>query len=210
MSRPTPRPLALALGLTALASGRMLAQSTVSAPSAAARISLGQTSAYPVQVTYLRDQLQIIANNASLNVILAEVTRSTGMRITGTAREEHVFGTYGPGAPAKVLAELLVGTDTNMSLTETASGTPVQLILTPQNGPASPLSAQRTSAEPPYPATISTQPQTIRRSAVPALSAGSSPAANTDSQLSHPPLTPAERALLMDRLQQQQRLIARP
>ena len=56
----------------------------------------------------------------------------TGMKITAGVADQRVFGKYGPGAPAEILANLLDGTDSNMLLRETASAAPAELILTPQ------------------------------------------------------------------------------
>jgi hypothetical protein len=98
------------------------------------------TLAHPATVTYTGGRLQIVADDSSLNQILREVSRKTGMTITGGVGDERVFGTYGPAAPAKVLASLLDGTDSNMLLRETSSNAPAELILTPRGGGPTPPS----------------------------------------------------------------------
>jgi len=89
-------------------------------------------------VVYLRGQLEVDADNSSLNQILHDIGRATGMKITGGVADGRVFGTYGPGAPAAILESLLDGAGVNMLLKETATGSPAELILTPRNGPATP------------------------------------------------------------------------
>ena len=105
------------------------APTAASAPAPAARAA---------QVAYSRGQLKVSADNSSLNQILHEIARVTGMKITGSVADARVFGKYGPGAPAKILDSLLDGSGVNMLLRETASGAPAELILTPQNGPVTP------------------------------------------------------------------------
>ena len=89
-------------------------------------------------VTYLGGELEITADNSSLNQILREISRETGMKITGGVTDERVFGKYGPGAPAEILVRLLDGTGSNMLLRETASKVPAELILTTRQGGPTP------------------------------------------------------------------------
>jgi hypothetical protein len=90
------------------------------------------------EVRYDSGLLSINANNSSLNSILREISRQTGMKITGGVREERVFGHYGPATPDAILATLIDGTGTNMVLRQTASNAPEELILTPRGGGATP------------------------------------------------------------------------
>jgi hypothetical protein len=94
--------------------------------------------AHPAQVTYIDGQLQIVADGSSLNQILREIGRATSMKITGGVADQRVYGKYGPGAPAEILASLLDGTDCNMLLLETAAAAPAELILTPRSGTVTP------------------------------------------------------------------------
>lgn len=82
--------------------------------------------------------LEITADNSSLNQILRQISRETGMKITGGVTDERVFGKYGPGMPAEILASLLGGTGSNMLLRETASKAPAELILTARQGGPTP------------------------------------------------------------------------
>ena len=82
--------------------------------------------------------MSINASNSSLNQILREISRQTGMKITGGVREERVFGHYGPAPVADILTTLIDGTGTNMVLRQTASNTPEELILTPRSGGVTP------------------------------------------------------------------------
>jgi hypothetical protein len=90
------------------------------------------------EVLYSDGKLSITADNSSLNQILREVSRLTGMKITGGVADQRVFGKYGPGAPAGILAGLLDGTGSNMMLRESATHTPLELVLTPREGGPTP------------------------------------------------------------------------
>jgi hypothetical protein len=61
-------------------------------------------------VSYQQGQLSVIADNSSLNQILGDISRQTGMKIIGGVADQPVYGTYGPGAPAQILVALLEGT----------------------------------------------------------------------------------------------------
>jgi hypothetical protein len=89
-------------------------------------------------VTYSQGQLTITANDSSLNEILRDISRQTGMTITGGVAEERVFGHYGPSSPGSVLATLLDGTRSNMLFIREQNGHPSQLILTARNGGPTP------------------------------------------------------------------------
>jgi len=122
-----------------LGGGLALAQlPTPPATRAAAPASSTPPAGHAARVVYLRGQLEVDADNSSLNQILHDIGRATGMKITGGVADGRVFGTYGPGAPAAILESLLDGAGVNMLLKETATGSPAELILTPRNGPATP------------------------------------------------------------------------
>jgi hypothetical protein len=90
------------------------------------------------KVSYDHGQLLVIADNSSLNQILREISRLTGMTITGGVVDQRVFGQYGPAPPAEILGDLLEGTGSNMLLRETSSAAPAELILTPREGSVTP------------------------------------------------------------------------
>jgi predicted amino acid racemase len=115
------------------------------APVSAAASKIGEPAGRIAEVTYSHGQIGINADNSSLNQILRDISRLTGMKITGTVADERVFGRYGPASPTKIMESLLDGTGINMLLLENASGTPANLILTPREGGASPpnLAAQQ-------------------------------------------------------------------
>jgi hypothetical protein len=76
--------------------------------------------------------LSINAENASLSAILHQVATQSGMHITGLGNDERVFGSFGPGAPRDVLADLMNGTAYNLVLLgDLTNGAPRELILTP-------------------------------------------------------------------------------
>jgi hypothetical protein len=89
-------------------------------------------------VTYNNGQLAINANNSSLNQILREISRTTGIKITGGVAEDRVFGKYGPAAPAEVLNTLLDGAGSNVLMIASDSGSAGELILTPRHGTVTP------------------------------------------------------------------------
>lgn len=90
------------------------------------------------QVRYGGGSLAITADNASLNQILRQISEQSGMKITGGVADERVFGQYGPGEPAQVLASLLDGTASNMLFVPSTGSNPAELVLTPQNGGPTP------------------------------------------------------------------------
>ena len=93
--------------------------------------------------------LSVAADNSSLNQILREIGRLTGMKITGGVTDERVYGSYGPAETSAVLTTLLGGTGSNMLLIEDDRRAPQELVLTPrQGGPTPPNpSASRDAGE---------------------------------------------------------------
>jgi len=108
------------------------------APLTATPVKSEPNRAHRADVRYDSGLISINASNSSLNQILREISRQTGMKITGGVREERVFGHYGPAPVADILATLIDGTGTNMVLRQTAANTPEELILTPRSGGVSP------------------------------------------------------------------------
>jgi hypothetical protein len=94
------------------------------------------------QITFADSQLTVSARNSSLNQILREISRLTGMKITGGVTDERVFGTYGPAPAAKVLGALLDGTGSNVLIVQSPgdqpAAAPVELVLTPRHGGPTP------------------------------------------------------------------------
>jgi hypothetical protein len=96
------------------------------------------TPAHPATIIYASGRLAVVTDNSSLNQVLREIARKTGMTITGGVAEERVYGTYGPGPLGKVLTSLLDGTSSNMLLRESSSAAPAELVLTPITGGPTP------------------------------------------------------------------------
>jgi hypothetical protein len=90
------------------------------------------------KVTYTDNEITVAAGNSSLNQILHDISRLTGIKITGGVADERVFGNYGPASPSQVLATLLNGTGSNMLLVQSAGDAPTELILTPRQGGPTP------------------------------------------------------------------------
>jgi hypothetical protein len=111
---------------------------TTVAPLTATPAKPDANRAHRADVRYDSGLIAINASNSSLNQILREISRQTGMKITGGVRDERVFGHYGPAPVADILATLIDGTGTNMVLRQTAANSPEELILTPRSGGVSP------------------------------------------------------------------------
>jgi hypothetical protein len=92
------------------------------------------------KVTFTSGSLSIAADNSSLNQILRDISRLTGMKITGGVAEERVYGSFGPGDTSAVLSALLSGTGSNMMLIFNAQRAPSELVLTPRGGGPTPPS----------------------------------------------------------------------
>jgi len=169
------------------------------------------------QVTYSGGLLSVSADNASLNQILRQIADDTGMKITGSVRDDRVFGQYGPEDPAQILAELLDGTGSNMILVQRDSTAPSELILPPRQGGPSPpnpnASAFNDRPEPqeapvqPQPAPPETQPQAAAPNVPPvnpAAPGGSSTANPSQPDSPNGVKTPQQIYEQLQRLRQQQ------
>ena len=135
-----------AQGIPATAPAGSTAAQPVQAPSFGA--SPEQRTRYRAEVVVTGTQIEIRADNSSLNGILRSLSQQTGMRITGGVRDQRVFGTYGPGPADQVLSQLLQDTGTNMILRQSSSGGPGELILSPRMGGPSPPSPSSMGADP--------------------------------------------------------------
>ena len=123
---------------------------TPSTPVAAdAAPSLLQQPAQEAKIVFDQNRLSIHADNSSLAGILRQVASSSGMKIEGVGGDERVFGTFGPGAPRDVLADLLDGTAYNVALIgDLNNGAPRELILTPAtHGAAAPAPAPQANSD---------------------------------------------------------------
>jgi hypothetical protein len=157
----------IAMVIVAVAGGAALGQSpglpvtapTASAPAAvsAAPLKNAGPARHTAEVIYSAGELTVLASNSSLNQILRDIAKQTGMKITGGVADERVYGNYGPGRPVEVLGRLLAGTGSNMLLKATAQDVPTELILTPKNGgviPPSPSAMRQSADEEPMRATV--------------------------------------------------------
>ncbi len=97
-----------------------------------------QRSASHLAVQWDGVALRVEARNASLNAVLHEISLKTKMKVTGSAPDERVFGSYGPGPLNLVVPALLNGVAVNLLLTERAGGAADELVLTDRNGAATP------------------------------------------------------------------------
>ncbi len=178
-------------------------QSSMGPPIAATPTNANTVQHHRARVTYTDELLDVRADNSSLNQILREVSRYTGMKIIGGVADQRVFGNYGPAPAATVLQTLLDGTNTNMLLQENrVTHAPEQLILSPRTGgitPPGPSSASYdvTETEPEMPLPASAQPAYTQSPGQPQVGADASPgftsqpgAANTTPAPSTPPSMP--------------------
>ena len=103
----------------------------VVSPAIAASVALPpRTMARPAEITYAGGKLSVRAQDSSLNTILAEIARLTGMVIDGGVADDRVFGLYGPAGPADVVASLLRGSTVNVFLKQGPHATVARLSLT--------------------------------------------------------------------------------
>ena len=139
-------PIRIGLALTGVLAGMTAACQTLPAtpltavPPAVAQPTEGQApqSAKRAQVEMANGMLSVSADNSSLNQILREISRVTGMKITGGVTDERVFGSYGPADPSTVIGTLLRGTGSNMMIVLDAKQAPQELVLTPRSGGPTP------------------------------------------------------------------------
>ncbi|HEV2579185.1 MAG TPA: hypothetical protein VGU25_18405 [Acidobacteriaceae bacterium] len=165
----------------------MLNQSSMP-PIAAAPGGANQQQRHRARVIYTDGMLQIRADNSSLNQILRDISRQTGMKIIGGVADQRVYGSYGPAPAATVLQTLLDGTNTNMLLQETLDHTPEQLVLSPRSGGATPpgpgsASYDVTETEPELPLPGAAQPS---QPAQPVATTNTTPAPSTPPSMPQP------------------------
>ncbi len=105
-------------------------------PPASSAPATGSAAQLPhrAQVLYANGQLEVRAQNSSLNQILRTISQQTGLQITGGVQEQRVFGDYGPASISNVLSTLLDGAGANVMILAGDAHHPPQLILTPDNG----------------------------------------------------------------------------
>ncbi len=140
------------------------------APQASATAAAG--TEHRAQVVYAGGQLEITADNSSLNQILREISRQAGMKITGGVKDERVFGKYGPGPAAEILASLLDGTGSNMLLRETPAKAPAELILTVRLGGPTPPNPNAPGLDDDQPAREDEEPREAAAPPAPPAEAG--------------------------------------
>jgi hypothetical protein len=168
---------------------------SVTPPIAAAPTRADTLQRHRAHVTYANGMLEVHADNSSLNQILREVSRQTGMKIVGGVADQRVFGSYGPAPAATVLQTLLDGTGTNILLQETLAHAPEQLVLTPQTGgptppPPNSPSYDVTETEPDLALPFGAPPPVRPQTAVSAPAVAPAPAANAAPVPSTPPSMP--------------------
>lgn len=114
--------------------------------------SLRSASEPPTQLAKVgvRDgKLMVEANNSDLPQILNQVAGISGIAIKGINGGPKVFGIYGPGQARDVLSALLADSGYNFIMVGgTGDGNPREVILTPRNKPAPPLSSANRNADP--------------------------------------------------------------
>lgn len=165
-----PAPSAPAAPTAPATASTPVAPSTPAVPGAAP--SLLQQPAQEAKIVFDNNRLSIHADNSSLTGILRQLASSSGMKVEGLGGDERVFGTFGPGAPRDVIADLLNGTAYNVALIgDLDNGAPRELILSPAtHGAAAPAAAPQANSDdaneqesqdvPPAPPDVPQQPAT--------------------------------------------------
>jgi len=88
----------------------------------------------PAEISWNKEQLRIDATNSSLQQIMTDVASATGASIDGLAKDERIFGAYGPAPARDVLAQLLQGAGYNIVMVgDQGQGAPRQIILSARN-----------------------------------------------------------------------------
>jgi hypothetical protein len=102
---------------------------------------LNAPATHRARVIFTNGLLEVRADNSSLLQVLHDISRITGLKITGGITEQQIFGDYGPASPATVLATLLDGSGANMLLSQDpTTGAPVELVLSQRAGAGNPVS----------------------------------------------------------------------
>jgi hypothetical protein len=84
----------------------------------------------PASVRLDTTGLRIDATNSSLKQILDDIASATGTRVEGFNQDQRVFGSFGPGRPRDVLAQLLQGSGYNIVMIgDQGTGAPRELVL---------------------------------------------------------------------------------
>jgi hypothetical protein len=191
---------------------------TPAAPTTPAALTPAQSPPQQAKISFLGDQLGIQADNSSLNQILRQVAQITGITISGSVSEERVFGSYGPGKPSEVLAQLLDGTASNMLFLASTGNKPSELVLTPRTGgpvptpsPAS-MRAQNNDDEqsarpvyPPPPSDSTEQPEQAERPEPATPPPAAAPAADQQSPTAKTPQQIYDQLMKLRQQQQQSR-----
>lgn len=171
-------------------------QNSVTPPIAATPTRADTSQHHRARVTYADGMLEVRADNSSLNQILRDISRETGMKIVGGVTDQRVFGSYGPAPAATVLQTLLDGTGTNILLQESRTHAPEQLLLTPQTGgptppPPSSPSYDATESEPDLPLPGAPQPAVpTQAAALPSNTVPATAPSTATSAPSNPPSMP--------------------
>ena len=134
------------------------------APAAVVPLTPAQSPPQRAKVTYTDNMITVAASNSSLNQILHEISRLTGIKISGGVTDERVFGDYGPSAPTHVLSSLLDGTGSNMLLIHSTGAAPTELILTPRQGGPTPPNPNAQSFDEPSDSSEEAVPNPVIRS----------------------------------------------
>jgi hypothetical protein len=116
----------------------MAAPAAAAAPIAAEAPSANTEQHHRARVNCFGGMLEVRADNSSLNQILRDISRQTGMKIVGGVADQRVFGIYGPAPAGTVLQTLLDGTGANVLLKESSDHAPEELVLTPRTGGVTP------------------------------------------------------------------------
>ncbi len=97
----------------------------------------------PAVVSFEDGALRIVANGADLGELLKRVSAISGMTVDGLARPGAVSGSYGPGKPREVLAQLLENSQYGFVMVGASPGEfPRDLVLTSRTAPPAPASSQ--------------------------------------------------------------------
>ena len=149
-------------GLPTPASSTLPATAPTTTPPPAP-LTPAQSPPQRAKVTYADNVVTVSASNSSLNQILRDISRLSGIKISGGVADERVFGDYGPSSTSQVLSILLDGTGSNVLLVPATGGKPAELILTPRLGGPTPPNPNAQSFDEPSESSTEAPPNPVAR-----------------------------------------------
>lgn len=78
--------------------------------------------AHPAKIQFKDGMLKIDASNSSLVTTLQQISRATGIDVSGLDHDKRIYGKYGPGSVTEILTKLLNGSGYNYVIVSGITG----------------------------------------------------------------------------------------